>query len=74
MSDRFRGQRDALVTANNVVLDWQEGKVKGTLAGGIRCYIISESIVKDAHMTPEYIEGYNEVLNFLLNSPGFPKD
>ncbi|MCY4361114.1 MAG: hypothetical protein OXE42_02850 [Gammaproteobacteria bacterium] len=74
MNDRFHGQRDALVTANNVVLDWQAGKVKGTLAGHLRAYIVSTGIIKDAHMTPEYIEGYNEVLNFLLNLPEFPKD
>ena len=64
ISDKFRGQKDALATANNVVRDWQAGKVKGTLAGSISIYIISQGTAKDAAMTPEYIEGYNEVLNY----------
>ena len=74
MSDRFHGQKDALATANNVVLDWQAGNVKGTLAGSLSIYIISRGTIKEADMTPEYIEGHNEVLNFLLNLPEFPKD
>ena len=74
LNDRFRGQRDALATANNVVLDWQAGKVEGTLAGHLRVYIVSAGTFKDDHMTPEYIEGFKEVLNFWLNLPGFPKD
>lgn len=74
ISDRFRGGKDALITANNVVRDWLAGGVKGTLAGHIRVYLISAGTFKEDHMTPEYVEGFNEVLNFLLNTPEFPKD
>lgn len=73
MNDRFRGQWDALAAANDVLRDWLDGTVKGTLAGHTRACIISAGAIKDG-VTPEYIEGYNEFLDYLLNTSGFPKD
>ena len=74
ISDKFRGGIDALDDANKVVRKWQDKKVNGTLAQNIRSRILSRSAVKEDHVSQEYIDGYNEVLYFLLNSPGFPDD
>lgn len=72
ISDRLQGGKDALAVANHIVRGQRAGEATWTLARSIWGCILPWSAGKDAPEASEYIEGYNEVLYFLLNSPGFP--
>ena len=62
MSDKIQGQIDALKTVVKVMAEMAKGK--GTWKTKLEIVMIAEKQNWLADKSPEYIEGYNEVLHF----------
>ena len=69
MSDKIQGQIDAIKTALKIIITWEKGK--GTMKGKLELFMIGKRREWFLDKTPEYIEAYNDTLQFFIDvEPG----